>query len=793
MPSVLPPIAHLVSVILTCFATAALALNAFGPVAPVWYGNAILLVALLLHPPKTWPAFLLPFWAASTLAYSLWGNTPSPGLLALADALEATVAATLVLLTGGLRLPIFQGLQVVRLGAACLLTPAFTAAFAASVLQAQRNVSFASTWSSWYSASVLGMVVMGPFLLAWADPDNRRRAFQGLTPIRTLFLLGAAALMVYFVADDEALIFLSFPLVFALTWSFGLLGATVGVIAASAAILWVTTEGHGAIVRMMTDTTLDERLEALQIYLAAILLSSLPLNVLQARLTTLAENLRRAGEARTEFLAAMSHEIRTPMTGVLGMVDLLAAEHLTTPQQGYVDAMRSSGRHLLSIINDILDFSRIESGKLELEDVDFSLPEVIERLRSLTHPLAVERGLMLLFDNPDEGAQVLRGDPLRIRQVLLNLVSNAIKFTEQGSVTVTVMQRPREDGEGLWVRFAVHDTGVGIETEKLRQLFTPFTQADRSISRQYGGSGLGLAICKRLVEAMGGSISATSTPGVGSVFRFEIPLHRGDPAQLAEGQRRQQVAVSPQRILVAEDVQINREILRTALGKQGHALVFAHDGAEALALVQQQAFDLVLMDVQMPVMDGVEATRRIRKLPGPVASIPIVGLTANVMAREREGYLGAGMSSCLAKPIDWDELHATIAGYANRPPPPAIAPAPEPSTEPPAVLVDDGVLASLRNMAGDELPGLLRGGMQGYDASVRRMTAADATGEQLQREAHKLRGSSGTLGLAALSQLAERIEDAAGKGQLTRDLVAQLGDTLLATRQELERRGLLPE
>ncbi|RYY67488.1 MAG: response regulator, partial [Comamonadaceae bacterium] len=404
-------------------------------------------------------------------------------------------------------------------------------------------------------------------------------------------------------------------------------------------------------------------------------LSTLPLTVLRVRQRQLTENLRKASDARTEFLAAMSHEIRTPMTGVLGLVDLLASEPLTPRQKGYVDALRLSGSHLLSIINDILDFSRIESGRLELEEVNFRMADLVERVRSLTHPQSVERGLALRDEVLSDRDAVYRGDELRLRQVLLNLVSNAIKFTERGEVVLRVQEREGDAPGRVWLRFEVSDTGVGIPADKLALLFSPFTQADQSTARQYGGSGLGLAISKRLVEAMGGSITVSSIAGTGSTFAFELPLRRGEIVLQAHGSQPQRAR--PLRILIAEDVEINREILRTALSRDGHQLLFAHDGAQAVQLAGSESIDLVLMDVQMPVMDGVEATRRIRDMGGRFSMLPIIGLTANVMARERERYMAAGMDECLPKPIDWQLLGATLARHAGRRPEPQdVAPAP---------------------------------------------------------------------------------------------------------------------
>ena len=360
----------------------------------------------------------------------------------------------------------------------------------------------------------------------------------------------------------------------------------------------------------------------------------------------------------------MSHELRTPMTAMLGMADLLAAELLPGKQRDYVAAIRTSGRHLITIVNDILDFSRIEAGRLELERIDFSIPEVLERLRSLMEPQAQERGLDLTFELAEHSPPIAVGDPTRLQQVLINLAGNGLKFTHKGGVTVAVSHHPAGDGQ-VRFRFEVRDTGIGIPEEKRAELFEAFSQADRSMARRYGGSGLGLAICKRLVEAMGGTIGVDSVPGIGSRFWFEIPLEVGDAAAVRERVAFDVASVLPMRILLAEDVELNRELLGDMLGRHGHEVVFATNGEEALGLAARERFDLVLMDVQMPVMDGVEATRRIRKLPPPAGTVPIVALTANVMAKERERYLAAGMVACLMKPIEWGELFAALARHGG--------------------------------------------------------------------------------------------------------------------------------
>jgi signal transduction histidine kinase/ActR/RegA family two-component response regulator len=371
------------------------------------------------------------------------------------------------------------------------------------------------------------------------------------------------------------------------------------------------------------------------------------------------EVAEQASKAKSDFLAVMSHELRTPLTGVLGMADLLAAKSLNDEERYLVEEIRSSGRHLRDLISDVLDLSRIESGKLELEHTSFSISELLEAVRSLMTPQAIERGLDLTLELDESLPPILKGDPTHLRQVLINFVGNGLKFTNRGGVRISASHRQEQDGR-IRLRFEVRDTGIGIPKDKQAELFKPFVQADRSITRQYGGSGLGLAISKRLVEAMGGTLGVDSLPGVGSRFWFEVVLETGDAAA-AEPAKLDPATVPPRRILLVEDVELNRRLLQMMLSAHGHEVIFATSGAEAVELVVRERFDVVLMDVQMPVMDGVEATRQIRQMAGPAREVPIIGLTANVLASEQQRYLAAGMNACLTKPIDWDQLFAALA------------------------------------------------------------------------------------------------------------------------------------
>ena len=485
----------------------------------------------------------------------------------------------------------------------------------------------------------------------------------------------------------------------------------------------------------------------------------------QAALRAARDAAEAASGARAQFLAVMSHEIRTPLNGILGMADLLQDTGLNPEQAGYASTIVESGRHLLDLLNDVLDFCKIDSGELELDLALFEPRAVLDSVRAMAAPKAEAKGLRLRVEAaPAVPSQVL-GDAQRLRQVLLNLVGNAVKFTHAGEVSVWLDAEAAAEGWRLhgWVR----DTGIGIAPDVMGRLFQEFSQIDGSLTRRFGGTGLGLAICRRLLEAMGGAIAVDSRPDAGSEFRFTLRV--GAAAAGSCPPVPVVAAAARLSVLLAEDHAVNRMVATRIMERQGHAVQAVEDGAAAVAAVRRGGFDLVLMDVMMPVMDGLAATRAIRTLPGEAGRVKVIGVTANASRANEAACRAAGMDGFAPKPITAQLLMAEIArvfGGAAPPPAPAVA-----AVE----TLDRAALDALDEVLGaaavDDIIAVFLADVPARLARMQALAAAGGSG-RLAREAHALAGSAGTLGLRALAAAARVLEtELAGSGA---DLPARL-------------------
>jgi signal transduction histidine kinase/DNA-binding NarL/FixJ family response regulator len=743
-------------------------------VAVIWIADAWWLWAIIRAPRRQWLSYLVVGLLATAVADVVTGTTPGFAVvLSSCNAVGVAFAATLMTryvdthnLSRGGELAKFA---VIAGGAA----PAASAILAALAFHVTGASSPTAVLKTWFFADSLGMVTVTPVLLMLRHTE----VVQLFRPPRlkeTLLFFAFVALAAggVFGQTQYPFLFMMMPVMTLLGLRLGFGGAAIGVAIVAAVAVPLTVAGHGPL-SLVPSANLAERIFLLQLFLAVEVFTILPLAAIFAarrRLEQEAISARQAAEqanaAKSTFLHTMSHELRTPMTGIMGMCHLLLAGEQTPGQRHVTQVLERSARSFLELLNDILDIAKIEAGHADIAATHFKISHVMRDVEDMYAPAMVQKGLAFTIDCTGGDGDAVIGDGRRLRQVLFNLVGNALKFTDRGSVRVRKRMTPRGDGT-VDCEIEVTDTGIGMSPESMHRLFRAFEQADSSISRRYGGTGLGLYISKQLVGAMGGDIRAESELGHGARFTVRLQF-----VACAESDVPDRSTLAPAfngaflpglklDVLLAEDNPTIQMLVTQMLELSGHTVTLAENGRQAVERANDRRFDLILMDMQMPVMPGTEAVAAIRSGCGTSADTPIVALTADAILENRRLFLDAGCDAVVTKPIEWDTLAQTIRKLVG-----PVESMHDVASDNDAELLtftlfDPRPIRDIqRDLGSTSTRGLLEEclkAMDRYQADIARFTAAGNSVE-VKRAAHDLKSICAQFGAARASEIARRIE-----------------------------------
>lgn len=682
-------------------------------VTPVWLPSGVSLFVFVVYGVRMWPGLAL---GLGMLA--LHNDVPLVAcLISFLGQLSEALLGRHFMQRPRLERHLESSSDVLRFSVLVALVPSMASALIGTsgmVLGGAEPASVSSMWLQWWLGDAAGIMVVAPLLLAWSSGTRERITSAGVVELVVLLVVLSALGWYTFGAPPEIaahsppIFYLLLPLTIRAAIRFGPQGASLTSAVACGWLLWGAARGAGPFsliggldtvlsevgfivvttgLSLAVSALFRERMRAEEMLRRSGLRLEARVKERTTDLEAAKEQALAASRAKSRFLADVSHELRTPMNGVIGFTNLLMRTELGEQQRDYVETIRRSAGDLLVVINDLLDLSRIESSRIQIRRIPCGVQECIDDVIALLEPSARDRGLTLTRHIDDDVPPRLIGDPVRVRQVLINLVANAIKFTESGSVEIRIARvcPNRPEGAPLSLRFSVKDSGPGLSVEDQRELFQAFHRF-KSSANGSSGTGLGLAISKSLVELMGGAIGVQSAPGVGSTFWFDVPVEHAAAGASEVHVEEASAAFSPRpraKVLVADDSATNRKLMGFLLASAGIDTAEAEDGEQVVAMMAARRFDLVLMDIRMPGIDGIEATRRIRTMDDERRHTPIVALTAHALPDEREEFILAGMDDCLTKPISEAELWRVLARYVGeaRPNGGAVAPFRHPASD----------------------------------------------------------------------------------------------------------------